>query len=58
MTPRRLPQHQVIDEFVEWTVGEVDERLRVVPDSDRSTDVDRSYPEPDSKMPESVDRSL
>ena len=48
----------MIDEFVEWTVGEVDERLRVVPDSDRSTDLDRSSPEPDSKMPASVDRSL
>ncbi|CAM9916256.1 unnamed protein product [Ectocarpus sp. 12 AP-2014] len=58
----KLVSNKVIDEFVEWTVGEVDERLRVVPGSDRSTDVDRSMPEEESKMPEeeseSVDRSL
>eukprot|EP00903_Cladosiphon_okamuranus_P012386 g11608.t1 len=49
----KLVSNKVIDEFVEWTVGEVDERLRVIPDSDRSADLDRSSPEPDSKMPES-----
>eukprot|EP00752_Nemacystus_decipiens_P018633 g16707.t1 len=54
----KIVANKVIDEFVEWTVGEVDEHLRVIPDSDRSTDVDRSSPEPDSKMPASVDRSL
>jgi len=51
----------VIDELVEWTVGEVDEKLRVVPgESDRSTDLDRSMPdeEGNSKMPASDDRSL
>ena len=52
----------MIDEFVEWTVGEVDEKLRVIPgDSDRSHDLDRSMPEseePEAKMPESSDRSL
>ncbi|CAM9811308.1 unnamed protein product [Pylaiella littoralis] len=49
--------NKVIDEFVEWTVGEVDEHLRVVPVTGRSMDVDRSIM-PDSKMPASDDRSF
>ncbi|CAM9791514.1 unnamed protein product, partial [Scytosiphon promiscuus] len=57
----KVVSDKVIDEFVEWTVSEVDERLRVVPVVvDRTADLERAMPELEleGKEPESTDRSL